>query len=146
MCVFKVLSFRFYLCHILHAFSTIPLIIITVKLHLLQQSVYIVKFQGYQGSGPPPSGPMPPPSSSGNYYQGGPPVSKPSGPPNAALPPNGPPMPSRGPAYPGHYGGPPRPIFPPGKTGQTRVEASRQILYLVQSRPGRWRLMGGGLC
>ena len=75
----------------------------------------MLKFQGYQGSGAPPGGPMPPPSSAGNYYPGGPPSSKPSGPPNASLPPNGPPMPSRGPGYPGHYGGPPRPMFPPGK-------------------------------
>ena len=100
-----------------------------VKLNLLQQSVYIVKFQGYQGSGAPPSGPMPPPSSSGNYYQGGPPTSKPSGPPNASLPPNGPPMPQRGPAYPGHYGGPPRPMFPPGKIGRSGVDDQANIIF-----------------
>ena len=89
---------------------------------LRQQSIYILKFQGYQGAGaggPGPAsgpGPMPPPSSTGpNYYPGGPQAgSKPSaGPPNASVPPNGP---ARGPGYP-YSGGPgpgPRPMYPPG--------------------------------
>ena len=98
------------------------------------------KFQGYQAAGGPPGGPMPPPSSAGTYYPGGPPSSKPSGPPNASIPPNGPPMPSRGgPGYPGHYGGPPRPMFPQGKVQNWDLRS----LYLVETRPSGRRVVGG---
>ena len=103
----------------------------------------MLKFQGYQGNVAPPSGPMPPPSSSGNYYPGGPPSSKPSGPPNASIPPNGPPMQSRGPGYPGHYGGPPRPMFPPGEAWSEKC-CKYYIWFKIDQRVAGGSWGGGG--
>merc|ERR550532_3108274 len=60
---------------------------------------------------------MPPPSTSGGpgYYPGAPPSNKQTGPPNASVPPNGPPMVTRGPGFPYPQG--PRPMYPPGSPG-----------------------------
>ena len=125
---YQYMWFRFKFLFLLFCFVFTPLISARFKesqnfrllrlLVLLTSRVYIFKFQGYQGGAPgstPPSGPMPPPSSAGGpgYYPGAPPSSKPSGPPNASVPPNGPPMGSRGPGFPYGPGGP-RPMYPPG--------------------------------